>query len=355
MDLEKLGFNSWFQNKIDSNKLDHFQVARVSSVHKDSYLITNGDSEIRAEITGKLMYTADSSLDYPTVGDWCYVQYFDEDSLAIIHEVFPRKSLLKRKTPGKKVEFQLIASNLDKSFIIQSLDSNYNLRRLERYLVMVNESDITPVILLSKSDLLSTLEVEEKIGEIRQAMESQAIAFSNKNNSGIDQIKSILSPGETFCLLGSSGVGKTTLLNNLLGKDFFETQAVREKDSKGKHTTTHRQLIQLENETMIIDVPGMRELGNFNIEDGLSETFQEIVKLASQCHYNDCSHTQEKGCAVLEALHEETISESRYQNFLKMSKESAYHEMSYLEKRQKDKKFGKIIKSVLKSKVKKYT
>ncbi|MBF0280770.1 MAG: ribosome small subunit-dependent GTPase A [SAR324 cluster bacterium] len=350
MKLEKLGFNSWFQSKMDPDKLDQFQIARVSAVHKDSYLVNNGEFEIRAEITGRLMFTAESPLDFPTVGDWCYLQYFDDESLAIIHEVFPRKSLLKRKTPGKKVEFQLIAANLDKSFIIQSLDENYNLRRLERYLVMVNESNITPIVLLSKSDLLPAHEIEEKIAEIHQLVNIEVLAFSNTTKSGMESIKKLLSPGETFCLVGSSGVGKTTLLNNLLGEDLFETQSVREKDGRGKHTTTHRQLIQLDNDVMIIDVPGMRELGNFDVDSGLEQTFQEIAELAGQCHYHDCTHSQEKGCAVLQALEEGAISQSRYQNYVKMNKESAYHQMSYLEKHQKDKKLGKMIKSVLQAK-----
>jgi ribosome biogenesis GTPase / thiamine phosphate phosphatase len=352
--LEPLGFNHWFQNQIDPIQLNDFQIARVTTVHKESYVITNGQNETTAEITGKLMFTANSALDYPTVGDWCYVQYFDEDSFAIIHDMLPRKSVLKRKTSGKNVEFQLIAANIDTAFIIQALDFNYNLKRLERYLVMVNESKIHPVVLLSKSDLLAPSELEQKITQIHSIMpDTQVIAFSNTNHFGIDSVKNLLKSGETFCLLGSSGVGKTTLLNTLLGEALFETQNVREKDSKGKHTTTRRQLIHLENGAMIIDVPGMRELGNMGIDSGLSETFSEIIELSNQCRYTDCSHTQEKGCAVLDALKTGRISEERYQNYLKMLKESAYNDRSYLEKRQKDKQFGKMCKSVLKHKMKK--
>jgi ribosome biogenesis GTPase len=349
--LENLGFNHWFQNQVESTKLTDFQIARVTAVHKDSYHITNGIQEIAAEITGKLMFVADSPLDYPTVGDWCYVQYFDEDSLAIIHEIIPRKSVLKRKTAGKKVEFQLIAANIDTAFIIQSLDFDYNLRRLERYLVMVNESHIQPVVLLSKSDLLSSSELEEKITKIDAVIPNvQVIAFSNTNHTGLARIKDLLLAGQTFCLLGSSGVGKTTLLNNVLGKSVFETQTVRNKEHKGKHTTTRRQLIHLENGAMLIDVPGIRELGNMEVESGLSETFSEISNLSNQCRYTDCSHTQEKGCAVLAALKKEVISTERYQNYLKMLKESAFNEMSYLEKRHKDKQLSQMYKSVLKHK-----
>ncbi|MBN2572004.1 MAG: GTPase RsgA, partial [Ignavibacteriales bacterium] len=154
-DIQKLGFNKSFQDKIDATKLDTYQIARVISVHKNSFVISDGKNDIYAELTGKFLFNSDSSLDFPTVGDWVYVQLFDDNSFAIIHEIFPRKSLLKRKTPGKKVEYQLIAANIDTAIIMQSLDSNFNIRRLERYLVMINESDITPVIFLSKSDLAS--------------------------------------------------------------------------------------------------------------------------------------------------------------------------------------------------------
>jgi ribosome biogenesis GTPase len=352
MNIEKLGFNKWFQQRTDSAKLTDYQIARVITVNKESYIINNGKKDVFAEITGKLMYTADSPLDYPAVGDWVYAQFFDDDSFAIIHDIFPIKSLLKRKTSGKKIEFQLIAANIDTAMIIQSLDSNYNLRRLERYLVMINESHIHPIVLLSKSDLLTAEEIEKKIADIHQLMPN-IVAFSSQNASGLAQIKDLLICGKTYCLLGSSGVGKTTLLNHLIGEALFETQMVREKDGKGRHTTTHRHLIQLKNGAMIIDTPGMRELGNIAVESGIDDTFNEIAELSVQCRYNDCTHSHEKGCAVLLALKDGIISEERYQNYLKMNKESVYNEMSYLEKRQKDKQFGKLCKSVMKHKKKK--
>ena len=349
MNLENLGFSKWFQEQIDADKEKHFQIARIIAVNKDSYVIKKESKEILAEMTGKLRFSADSPLDHPTVGDWVYVQTFDEDTFAIIHEVFTRKSILKRKTSGKKIDIQLIAANIDVALIIQGLDSNYNLRRLERYLVMTNESNIRPVVLLSKSDLLSPVELEERISEILNIMpQTEIVAFSNINQSGLNSVRELLNPGETFCLLGSSGVGKTTLLNNLLDEEIFETQAVREKDGRGRHTTTSRQLIPLKNGSMVIDTPGMRELGNISVEHGVSEVFEEIAELSSQCRYSDCSHTQEDGCAILEGIKNGIISQERYQNYAKMNKESAFNEMSYLEKRHKDKEFGKMVKSVLK-------
>ncbi len=349
--IEKLGFDKWFQNNVDPASLDSFEIARIIAVHKDSYTITTGENDVYAELVGKILYSAASPIDYPAVGDWVLTTFYDENTFSIIHEILKRKSLLKRKTPGKKVDFQLIAANIDVAFIVQSLDENFNLRRLERYLVMVNESNIQPIVLLSKSDLRTTEEVEGKINEIQKIMPHlQVVPFSNENESGLKSVKDFLESGRTYCLLGSSGVGKTTLLNNLIGESIFKTKAVSSKDSKGRHATTHRQLIKLNCGAMVVDTPGMRELGNFSIETGLEETFAEITELSKECQFNDCTHVNEKGCAILNALGDGQISEKRYRNYIKMNKEAIYNEMSYLEKRKKDKQFGKYCKTVMKHK-----
>ena len=349
--LEKIGFNRWIQETVSPECLEQFDLTRVAAVHKDSYIITDGESDIQAELVGKLIFSASSPTDYPATGDWVLVNYYDEGTFAIIHEVLPRKSLLKRKTPGKKIDFQLIAANVDVAFIVQSLNENFNIRRLERYLVMVNESNIQPIILLSKSDLLSGEEITRRINEIQNIMPRlQIVPFSNENESGVNQIKEIMQPGLTYCLLGSSGVGKTTLINNLIGQLTYKTKTVSKKESKGRHATTHRQLIKLDFGALVIDTPGMRELGNFSVDTGLEGTFSEITTLSAKCHFNDCTHVNEKGCAVLEAVEKGFLPAERYQNYIKMTKESAYNEMSYLEKRKKDKQFGKLIKTVMKHK-----
>ena len=349
--IEQLGFNKWFLDRVDPAKLIDHQIARVITVNKDSYTINDGNGDVSAEVTGKLLFSADSQLDYPATGDWVIAQYYDKNSFAIISEIVPRKSVLKRKTSGKKIEFQLIATNIDTGLIVQSLDTNYNLRRLERYLVMINESDIEPVILLSKSDLLPVGEIDKKVTEIHALVpDIRVVPFSNEDNASLKLVKELLVPWKTYCLLGSSGVGKTTLVNNLSDEVRLKTHSVREKDGKGRHITTRRQLISLKNGAMIIDTPGMRELGNFAVDTGIHSTFDEIADLSKQCLYNDCSHTQEQGCSILDALKNGIISQERYQNFVKLNKESAFYEMSFLEKKRKDKKFGKFVKTVMKNK-----
>jgi len=349
--LENIGFSLWFQDRLDADQIAAHKLARVVSVNKDRYVITDGLVELIAELSGHLSYTAVSSTDLPTTGDWVYTDFYDDDTHAIIHGVVPRNTLLKRKTAGKLVDYQLIAANIDVAFLIQSADYNFNLRRLERYLVMVNESGITPVVMLSKCDLISQIEVDDIVESIINiAPEVTVLAFSNLSGKNIDTIKRSLSPGNTYCLLGSSGVGKTTLLNSILGEEQFETQSVSKKQSKGRHTTTSRELILLENGAMLIDTPGMRELGNLSVDIGIEETFSEISELSQSCRFSNCSHTNEKGCAILEAIEEGKLSEQRYKNYIKMINESAFNEMSYFEKRKKDKAFGKLIKSTLKSK-----
>jgi ribosome biogenesis GTPase len=207
------------------------------------------------------------------------------------------------------------------------------------------------VILLSKSDLASKEAIEAvKANVFDVAPHTEVIEFSNVNPASVEAVKKVLTPGQTYCLLGSSGVGKTTLLNSLLGEEAFETKTVSKVQSKGRHTTTSRQLVRLENGAMIIDTPGMRELGGFAIEEGLDETFAEIIELVRRCKFSNCTHTNEKGCAVLSAIESGELPEQRYRNYLKLKQETAFNEMSYLEKRKKDKRFGKMVKDVMKEK-----
>lgn len=351
MKLEDLGFDDWFRESWSHSLQPECSVVRVTAVNKDNYIIRNEETELPAETTGKLLYGARSSLDLPTVGDWVCVQYFNQNTLAIIHEILPRKSLLKRKVAGKKIEHQLIAANIDIAFIMQSVEFDFNVQRLERYLAMANENHIQPVILLSKRDLISSDDLEKETQAIKNTNPGYTtIAFSNKTGEGLENIQKLIKRGKTYCLLGSSGVGKTTLINKLIGENMFATDAVREKNGKGRHVTARRQLVILNQGGLIIDTPGMRELGNIGIDTGLGKTFLDIINLAQDCRFNNCTHGDEPGCAVTHAVKNGELSAKRYQNYLKIRKESKFHEMSYLEKRNRDKKFGKMVKSVMKDK-----
>lgn len=351
MKLQELGFDEWFQEQIDALDMNGLQLARVVAVDREQYLVQHEDGIIPAEVTGKLMFSAASPLDYPTVGDWVQVQFVDDGAFAVIHNILPRKSLLKRKTPGKRVEYQLIGANIDTALIVQSLDGNYSLRRLERYLVMVRQENIQPVLLLSKSDLLPRVQADEMVAEVQSRFKDLPVLhLSSHDISSLEEVKALLEPARTYCLLGSSGVGKTTLINCLLEKEQFATRQVRNKDSKGRHTTTRRQVVMLAGGAMLVDTPGMRELGNIDVEKGIANAFDDIVQLTEGCRYANCTHTNEKGCAVLEALANGSIMEGHFQNYMKLQKESEYNRMSYLEKKQKDKQFGKMVKSVMKNK-----
>lgn len=349
MELIELGYDSWFEQQRSGLLRPDCEVARITRVDRDRYLVRNGKGEVRAEPTGKLMFAADSVQDLPCVGDWVLVQYHDDGTLAIIHAVFPRKSFLRRKAAGKNVDYQMIAANIDQAFIVQSCDFNFNLRRLERYLVMTNEGGIEPVILLSKSDLVSPADLENMMTSIRGShIDASIIAFSNLTSEGLDSLKEMLKSGKTYCLLGSSGVGKTTLLNTLIGSALFETNPVREKDSRGRHTTARRQLVVLENRSLLIDTPGMRELGIIGAEESIDTSFSDIHQLSEGCRFADCTHTHETGCAVVAALEAGTLDEERYQSYKKLLKESEYHQMTYAERRKKDKQFGRMINKAMK-------
>jgi ribosome biogenesis GTPase len=354
MDLKDLGFDQWFQDKATQLQKPDCSVARVTAVNRDNYLVRNEKTEVAAELTGAFRFSAGSSLDLPAVGDWVFVQYCDADSFAIIRALFPRKSILRRKAAGRNIDYQMIAANIDLAFIIQSCDFDFNLRRLERYLVMANEGGIKSMVLLTKSDLIRPEELEHRTAAVRHSnIGCRVIALSNKTGFGLDEVRQVLEAGKTYCLLGSSGVGKSTLLNRLVGRDLFETNTVRVSDGKGRHTTARRQLTVLDQGAMIIDTPGMRELGNIGVSDAIDESFSDITELSNSCRFTNCTHTNEPGCALLEAVRNSELSEERYQSYLKLLKESEYHEMSYVEKRRQDRKFGQFIKTAMKQHKKK--
>jgi ribosome biogenesis GTPase len=349
MELKDLGFDQWLRDRREELDRPDCTVARITAVNRDSYLVRNENSEVLAELAGSFIFSAESSMDYPCIGDWAFVQYYNSDTFAIIHGLLPRKSFLRRKTPGKRIDYQTIAANIDVALIMQSCDSDFNLRRLERYLVMINEGKIQPILLLTKSDLVSPESVGQRISEVRQStIHCRLIALSNITGSGLDQVRQLLEPGKTYCLLGSSGVGKTTLLNHLVGRDLFQTNTVRAKDGKGRHTTARRQLTVLHQGAMLIDTPGMRELGNIGVSTAIEETFTDIQGLSEGCRFTDCTHTTEIGCSLLMAIENGELSEERYRSYLKLLKESEYLQLSYVEKRRKDREFGRFIKSAMK-------
>jgi len=350
MDLRDLGLDRWFADNAREQCGSGLSIARVTAVDRGRYLLRDEHGEVPAELTGRLQFVVESSTDLPCVGDWVCARYRDDGSHASIHGVLPRKSFLRRKTPGKDIDFQMIAANIDVAFVVQACHFDFNVRRLERYLVMVREGRIEPVLLLTKIDLVSVDELELLIGKIRLAgIDASIVTLSNVTGAGLDRVRELLIPGKTHCLLGSSGVGKTTLINRLSGDYGLVTGDVSHT-GEGRHTTTRRQLIVLEGGPLLIDMPGMRELGMLGVSEGLDDAFADIGELAKNCRFTDCGHSTEPGCAVRAAIERHDLSEERLQGYLKLRKESAFHDLSYVERRKRDRDFGRFVHSAMKHK-----
>ena len=340
-----LGFNKEFEEEKAKLGMEDFDYARVVQEHKDRYLIKTTTQEYDAELMGNLRYTAESRYDYPAVGDWVVYQAYDDDK-AIIHAILPRQSLIERRAAGKNSEVQIIAANIDYGLIVQSVDRNFNLNRIERYLSICNTSKVTPIIVLNKTDLISKEELDLKVTQVKERISNIKVICVSMLTIGYSSLQSIIVKGKTYCLLGSSGVGKSTLINGLIGEEKMSTSAISTAVNKGKHTTTHRELIVLEQGGILIDNPGMREIGLTDKTEGLTLTFESILDYATDCKYKDCSHMHEDGCAVREAVANGNIHQAAYDNFIKMERERAHFESDALERRKKDRDFGKMVKNV---------
>lgn len=345
MRLEDLGYNSILEKFRIDNNLNSFEIGRVITEHKERYIVKTTKGEFEAEITGNMRYTAKSRIDFPAVGDWVALTTYEPD-FAVIHQILPRFSTIKRQAVGQFAEIQIIATNIDYAFIVQAVDRDFNVNRLERYLTICNSSEVKPLIILSKTDLINDKEIEDIIETIHQRIKNvPVIAISNETQDGYEALKKFIEKGMTYCMLGSSGVGKSTLLNNLSGKAAMRTDSISMNTNKGRHVTTHRELIILENDGILIDNPGMREVGIADSASGLEITFDTIVNLSQNCRFKDCTHTSEVGCSVLEAIENGEIDKNSYENYQKMEREKAHFETTIAEKRNRDKQFGKMMKN----------
>jgi ribosome biogenesis GTPase len=319
--LEDYGWNQFFADSFEPFAREGFEPGRVALQHNRALMLYTAEGETQAETTGRLRYLARGAEDLPAVGDWVVIKRTqDEEGQAKVHEILPRSSKFSRRAAGSETAEQIVAANVDTVFLVTGLDNDYNPRRVERYLIMAWESGADPVVVLNKADLIE--EAEERRRDIeRVAPGVPVLALSAKRGVGIEQLMPYVVHGRTVALMGSSGVGKSTITNRLLGGEVQRTQEVRLSDARGRHTTTHRELFVLPGGGLVLDTPGMRELQLLVSERGFRETFDDIEAIAAECRFTDCRHEGEPGCAVRAALESGEMDAERFANYRKMEAE----------------------------------
>jgi len=321
--LQTYGWNQFFATNFAPFADEGYSAGRVAVQHKTQYELYTEYGELSAETTGKMRYDAQGRKDLPVVGDWVVVRVREQESKGTIYDILPRRSKFSRKAAGTRTEEQIVAANIDTVFLVTGLDGNFNLRRLERYLVVAWESGADPVVVLNKADLCD--DIDEKVREVESvALGVPIVVMSAINDRGLDQVLAHVKQGTTGALLGSSGVGKSTIVNHLLGRELLKTQEVRTTDDRGRQTTTRRELIALPSGGLLMDTPGMRELQLWGGDEGIRDAFEDIAELARRCPFRDCEHGPEPACAVQQALRDGTLDPSRFASYQKLHKEIAY-------------------------------
>ena len=338
INIKRYGLNERFEQ--EAILYEGMFLARVSEQHRDLYKVIGEQGELLASVSGKLLYAADGTMDFPAVGDWVMVDRIDGDAgKAIIHQILRRKSVFTRKAAGTSNTTQIVAANIDLVFICMSLNADFNLRRLERYLSIAWNSMATPVIVLTKADLCDDL--QQRLVELASVSAgTEVIVCSCREENGYQSVNAYITEGKTIAFIGSSGVGKSTLINHLMGQDVLATKEIREDDDRGRHATTHRQLLLLPNGGIVIDTPGMRELQLY--AGNLPKAFEDIAELAAKCKYKNCSHITEPNCAVRSAIEAGELSEKRLENYLKLQREIVYEGLNsrQLEQEKINRMFG---------------
>lgn len=348
IDIEQYGFDSFYRKEFETFKEMRFEPGRISAEHKERYTVITGYGEVTGEITGRFLYDTDDTSDFPKTGDWVAVTYFEEDNKCIIHSLLKRRSHFSRGQAGKETGVQVIAANIDYIFIVQSFNLDFSLNRIERYMVMAEEGNCTPVIIINKNDL--TDDPEPYLESVKKRLKNIPLfSVSCETGNGFNELKEFIQPGKTYALAGSSGVGKSSIINLLMNDTLQKTAGIRESDGRGRHTTTRRELFLLPGGGIIIDTPGMREFSIRDSDIAGSDIYSDIAEIAEDCRFKDCTHTHESGCAVKDALEKGIISQGHLENYFKLKKESDYIDSLidkniYLERKKKEKQLHRIIK-----------
>lgn len=350
--IQDIGYDDFFESNRKKIGLEGLP-ARVTAEHRGSYEVINEKGVFSAKITGKLIFDAVGREDYPVVGDWVLISE-PEAGQVLIQSILPRKTIIRRRSgdknrAGEKTEVQIIGANIDKAFVVEAIGRDYNLNRFERYFALAGEGGVDCAIILNKIDLISGDELDAKLAELKSRFKDiEIIPTSVISKDGLDALSSHISPGRTYCFLGSSGIGKSSLINKLIGDNSIKTGKISSLSGRGRHVTTARQMYFLKNGGMVIDNPGMREVGMTDADAGIEKFFDEIIALAGNCKYADCAHISEPDCAVLAALTSGELDGDKYQNYVNLKKEAEYYGMSSLERREKARSFGKFVKSAKK-------